>query len=339
MRDQHRTRRFLARVQRSINKRKKEDRRGKHTKESREKIKSARAAYLRSLRDVRCSNCSGTQFDHTADGANLVCNRCGFVDEERSMPDAIPLADQLENLGSCTSIYRHRNYFAERMRQFNNTEPRFSTLEKSQIYAVQSFLERNIGPEWSPGLLSKHKFGQICRILDQVRPGQRWRQKLERWHQAKIAISGRCDYQPDLPPSELTHQMKVIFDGFAYIFEKFFRGHDEFGRNIPKLDLVCLILMYNISKESLWRWGWFFMNSQIWWESQSTLRDYARCEEIINKTNECLVALEPRKIVRRETMQWFRHNKLELPSLNELRSRVPHDYDREDNVPYTLTIQ
>lgn len=334
-------RRFFARIQRSLRKISKHaDRRGKHTKASREKAQQARAAYLHSLTHRVCVHCSGTQFVDTADQANRVCNQCGLVDEERSVPDMDSVSEYIRKSGA-SSIYRHRNYFAERIRQFNNTEPRFSTLEKSQIYAVQSVLERKIGSEWSPGLLSKDKFGTICRILDQLRPGQRWRQKLERWHQAKIELSCRAEYAADLPPSELTHKMKVLFDGFAYIFEKFFRSSSDDQRrrlNIPKLDLVCLLLLYNIDKNQLWRYGWFFMSPQIYWESQSVQRDYERCQQIMLKTNESLVRLEPGAFVRRETLHWFRVNKFVVPSLNELRSWIPHDWDRHSYVPYTVRL-
>lgn len=333
-------RRWFARAQRRLEsycRRKKQDRRGRHTKESRAKKRAALMAHIQSICSVVCNNCSGTEFVDTTDGANRVCNQCGLVDETaRSMPDTVSLEDQLRS-GLSSSVYRHRNYFAERMRQFSNTEPRLSTLEKSQIYAVQSFLERKIGPEWTPGRLSKDKFGQICRILDQLRPGKRWRQKLEKWHQAKISLSGRCDYVADLPPESLVEQMKVLFDGFALIFERYFRGSEQ-KSNIPKLDLVCLLLMYNIDRWSLWLYGWFFMNPQIWWESESTQKDYERCARIFQKTNECLVALEPRKTVRRETLFWFRKNKLVLPSLNELRSWVPWSYDRDATVAYQLKL-
>lgn len=335
--------RWINRLQRQVNritKKKKIDRRGKHTKESRARVRAAREAYLRSLTAVKCVHCSGSDFAQTHDSASMVCTGCGLVDENQRITvtgtgqrefDCFPVVDKR------SGPYHHRNYYAERIRQFNNTEPRFTTLEKSQIYGVQSFLERHVGPEWSPGLLSKDKFGQICRLLDHLRPGQRWRQKLERWHQAKIMLCGRCDYVPDLPGTEVTHKMKVIFDGFAFIFERFFRGAER--RNVPKLDLVCLILLYNIKKSLLWRYGWFFMNPQIWWESQSTLKDHRRCEEIADKANSDLVRLEPgKKLVRRDTMVWFRNNKLVVPSLSELRACVPYNYDDNTCVPYKLVI-
>ena len=336
--------RWINRLKRQVNritKKKTLDRRGKHTKASRAAVRATREAYYRSVTVVKCVQCSGSNFAQTDDHASMVCVGCGLVDENQRITvtglgqrefDCFVLDDKR------SGPYHNRNYYAERIRQFNNTEPRFSTLEKSQIYGVQSFLERHVGPEWSAGLLSKDKFGQICRLLDQLRPGQRWRQKLERWHQAKIMLSGRCDYVPDLPGTEVTHKMKVIFDGFAFVFEKFFRGAAE-RRNVPKLDLVCLILLYNIKKSVLWRFGWFFMNPQIWWESQSVLRDYDRCVAIADKCNSDLVKLEPsRKLVRRDTMVWFRNHQLIVPSLSELRSCVPYNYDQNTTVPYKLTL-
>lgn len=337
--------RFFNRLKRQVArlaKKKKFDRRGRHTKQSRAKVRAAREAYLRSLTSPVCVHCSGRQFAQTDDSESMVCVQCGLVDPDQRITvtgDGQREHDRL--MVDCTRSgpYHHRNYFAERIRQFNNTEPRFSTLEKSQIYGVQSFLERHLGSEWSAGLLSKEKFGQICRLLDQVQPGQRWRQKLERWHQAKIAICGRADYQPDLPGTEITHQMKVIFDGFAFVFERFFRDQDPSRRNVPKLDLVCLILLYNIKKSVLWRYGWFFMNPQIWWESQSTLRDFERCREIAARCNSDLINLEPsRKLVRRDTMVWFRQNKLVVPTISELRSCVPYDYDQNSSVPYKIEL-
>lgn len=319
---------------------KKNDKRGKHTKASREeRNKLAAERHARTAKRDTCVHCHGTQFDHTADYASMVCTECGFVlDNTPTMPD-LPASDELEAMRSLhSSIYLHRNYFAERMRQWNNTEPRLTTLQKSQIYGVQSFLERTIGHEWTPGLLSKDKFGQICRILDQIRPGQRWRQKLERWFQAKLSLCGPCDYRPDLPPDHLIYEMKVLFDAFAYTFARHFRGREDFGRNVPKLDLVCLILMYNADRKALWRYGWFFMNDRIWWESQSTLRDYERCVSIVAKCNECLLREEPRRVVRRDTYRWFQTRALIMPTLDEIRSRVPYNYNSLSTVPYTIKL-
>lgn len=316
---------------------KKNDKRGKHTKASREERKQLEAErHARARKHSVCVHCDGTQFGHTADGASMVCIGCGFVfDNEPVMPD-LPEPEDIRSVAS--NVYLHRNYFAERMRQWNNTEPRLTTLQKSQIYGVQSFLERKVGHEWSPGVLSKDKFGQICRILDQIRPGQRWRQKLERWFQAKLSLCGPCDYVPDLPPDHLVYDMKVLFDAFAYTFARHFRNKGDFGRNVPKLDLVCLVLMYNIDKQALWRYGWFFMSDRIWWESQSTLRDYERCKLIVSKCNECLLREEPRKVVRRDTYRWFQENKLVMPSLDTLRSWVPYNYNSLASVPYVLKL-
>ena len=298
--------------------RKKDDRRGRHTKESRARKAQETALFYRlSVAATTCANCNGAVFVPTSDSDTFACTSCGYVTNERVVDGACDFT----MLTSGSPRYRHINYFAERIQQCRNREPRFTASEQNKINVVWSELHDQDGITWSgsPKSFSKHRFRQICRILNELEPGRRWKQKLERWWQARVLLYG---HDSDWNTLDDYHSMvlKDLFMPIACWFDQYYKSQ-EAPHNIPKLDLIFLVLLYNISEESVQRYGWYFLSKNIVWPTKSTLSNYHRIRDICDSVNREFAdkrTLAKRHKISERAMRWCSRNRYVVPELDLL---------------------
>lgn len=297
---------------------KKGDKRGKHTNESRRLEKEENDRFFNSLAVVNlCDNCSGIDFVPTVDGDAMACTSCGYVSKSRIIEGCTDIA--LDFHGSAP--YRHRNYFAERLLQASGREPSFTSSEENKINVVWSLLHGEDRVLWGndPRTFSKYRFKQILWVLDYLEPGKRWKQKLEKWWQAREIIYGR-DPSWNTLDEHHCYKLKVLFDPIASCFDQYFRSRKPREHNIPKLNIIILILLYNISEESLVKYGWFFLSKNIVQPTKSVLNDFNRIKIVIDKVNSDFINSIIRRDVRRESYQWLQKNKYIVPDLEYLVS-------------------
>ncbi len=298
-------------------KQKKEDRRGKHTKASREKKRIEDKRFFDSITSLQCCiECNGVDFVPTDDGDTNVCTGCGLVCFNRIIEGTTDVL--LDIRGSAP--YRPRNYFAERLRQARGIDPKFTTSQENKINVVWSMLHDRNRNIWSGRAksFSKYRFRQICGVLDEMEPGKRWKQKLEKWWQARTIIYGE-DPSWQTIDDITSMKLKILFDPFACYFSTRFKRNSPGSHNIPKMDLIILVLLYNISEETLQNYGWYFLSKNIIWPTESTLKDYARIKEITACVNEEFMRSSKKPFVRSQSYAWFHKNRqYEIPDLDYL---------------------
>lgn len=300
-------------------KKKKIDGRGKHTKASRAKKALELAVYYNSFGpSPTCADCNGTVFVPTDCSDSYACTSCGRITEQRIVDGATDIS------GTTTRSppYRHCNYFAERIQQNRNLEPRFTEAQENKISVVWSMLHDRDGETWSNSSksFSKYRFQQICGVLDRMEPGKDWKKKLERWWQARSIIYGE-DHSWNSIDEETAFRLKNLFEPIACWFDIHFKKNDSGRHNIPKLDLLFLILLYNISEDALRKYGWYFIGKNNVWPTKSTLKDYARIKEITLKINHeftSKLALAKRHRVKQDSIRWVSRNKYIVPELEYL---------------------
>ena len=295
---------------------KKPDMRGKHTKESRAKKRLEEEIYRNSLNlTPSCANCTKTDFVLTYDLDSPVCTGCGCVSNDRNVVGAC----DPQQLVTRSLKYMHCHYWAERIRQFCNLEPRFTESEQDKICIVWNELHAKDPQTWSNSAtsFSKYRFKQLLAVLDKVEPGKRWKQKLERWWQAREIIYGH-DPTYAIGDEYTSHMLKVLFDPFARYFATQFKNSTSGQHNIPKTDLIFLLLLYNISPDHLRKHGWYFLNKNILAQKESIEADYARIEEICKAVNDNLRSKAKLSGVRRESYVWFGKNNYKVPPLSKL---------------------
>lgn len=144
-------------------------------------------------------------------------------------------------------------------------------------------------------------------------PNERWKQKIEKWLQAKTVIYGGLD--DPLPDQEDIRLIKSLFDPIAFVFVKYFKN--ENNNNIPKIDIICLYILYNISKQKLIDYGWYFLNPFIVWESPSSIKSQNLILSILNFVNINWDNIKKdKRYVTRSSNKWLLENKFKLPSLS-----------------------
>lgn len=295
---------------------KKQDRRGKHTKASREAKKREDQRFFDSIsRAVSCNECNGTDFVPTEDGDTNVCTGCGLVSGNRIIEGTTDIL--LDPRGS--GPYKSRNYCAERILQARGLDPPFTSAQKAKINVVWSMLHDSNRNVWGnrASTFSKYRFRQILRVLDKMEPGKRWKQKLEKWWQARNVIYGH-DPSWETMDDYTALQLKVLFDPFAFYFNAKYKKNSPGEHNVPKMDLVYLILLYNISEDALQRYGWFFLSKSIVWPTKSTHRDYERIKEITACVNNEFASSNKKRFVRSQSYAWFNKKRYIVPDLDHL---------------------
>lgn len=109
---------------RSRTSKKSRDRRGKHTK-------AERLAKLRAIKNGftvhKCRGCDSILDPaiRTEEGDAIVCTQCGLVDNNTCFDLESPIFDYVQR----SPDYVRKNYFAERIRQARNIEPRLTEHE------------------------------------------------------------------------------------------------------------------------------------------------------------------------------------------------------------------
>ena len=297
-------------------KRKKGDKRGKHTKLSRLQKQAENKRFFDSISVLpSCRECNGIDFVPTTDGDSTACTGCGCVGTARIIDGCTDIL--LDFHGSAP--YKHRNYLAERLQQARNREPRFTTSEQNKIHVVWSYLHDRDRDTWSndPRSFSKHRFRQLLRVLNDLEPEHRWKQKLERWWQAREIIYGKDGTWETLDDYH-TYMIKTLFDPFACYFALHFKKAEPGNHNIPKMDLIILVLLYNISPESLMKYGWYFLSKNIVWPTKSTYNDHQRIKVIAEKVNEEFVQRSKKPDVRQQSYAWLHKNRYQVPELDLL---------------------
>lgn len=263
-----------------------DDRRGKHTKQQRlEAKKEAAEQYARLHVDdssVFCHNCSApsTSFVPSSDDDCLVCCQCGATQDDNNIVDTRTFT----SVSNRTTCYRHCNYFSERLKQATNTEPGFTRDELCQIKGVfNSFKDQN-PLLWNQTTFCKTRFGTICKLLNVIDPNEKWVQKQERWFQAMEFLFGPVDNYFLIDSTSET-LLKNLYEIVTLVFVYFIKDKEE-RHNMPNIDLVVLILLYNMPQEALERHGWYFLSPKIYWEDQSIAKSYRLVQLIIDAINE-----------------------------------------------------
>ena len=315
-------------LQKHANKKKskKEDRRGKHTKASRAQKKAEFERFISSLNlHPTCTNCSGVEFVPTTDGDTYACTSCGLLTESRIIEGVGDVSLECHR----SADYEHRNYLAERLRQACGRDPPFTKSQENKIYAMYNLLSdlqrnrRGLKTEFgflnSADSFSKHRFRQILQLLDQVEPGRQWRKKLEKWLQARKVLYGTL---ADLNTMDdwTCMMIKILFDPVGAYFDQKFRKNEKGKKNMPKLDLLILILLYNISEEALGDYGWYFLSKNHVWPTESVLHDYSRIKRLLLEANQEFLDYPKKRNVRTQSYSWLRKNKYVVPTFDNLVS-------------------
>ena len=287
------------------------DRRGRHTKAERlAKIRAAKASFIKPV----CRECDAVldPAARTEEGDAIVCTQCGLVDNNICFDFEAPIFDYVPRL----SLYRHRNYFAEKIRQARNMEPRLSDSELNAMSVIFDIYKHFCPVLWSEGMFTKKHAKRICRSIKKKFPKTQWHTRHERWFQYRTYICG--DVQLCLPESIAT-QLRILFDAYAYYFLRYLEINKLPRRNIAKLDLLNMVLLYNISHETLSAHGWYFLNKNIMNKSKATVKDINEIRRVCNLANEQIGNLKDVHMVDTRCLSWFRAgHKLYVPKLSDL---------------------
>ena len=96
-------------------------------------------------------------------------------------------------------------------------------------------------------------------------------------------------------------------------------------RNITKLDMVCLVLLYNISYECLAQHGWYFLNKNILNKSSSAIDDINEIRAVCKLANLHMLDIKPERSISQHCFSWFRNGfRFVVPKLNDLIAYALH---------------
>lgn len=286
---------------------KKEDRRGKHTKLERlRRIREAKAT----IKNPTCRGCDSLldPMHKTEEGDAIVCCYCGLVDNNTCFDFESPVYDYVPR----SPFYRHKNYFAERLLQARNSEPRLSEKELLVLSSVYDTY-RDICPTvWSERNFTKKHCGTICRLIKKQYPNSPFNRRVERWYQYRVYLCGSTNTEL---PYQVANQLRFLFDAYSEFFKIYIEEQGLVRKNITQLDLVILVFLYNLDYRYLNRYGWYFLNHNIVNMTPSVIRDRKRIKEICKMVNtRILVHHVPN--IKPQCYKWFRDgNRLKVPSL------------------------
>lgn len=304
------------------------DRRGRHTKAERlAKIRATKESFVKS----RCRDCDQVldQAVRTEEGDAIVCTNCGVVDNNTCFDYEPLVLDYVPR----NSLYRHKNYFAEKLRQARNIEPRLSNSELDCM-SVLFDIYRSYSPVlWSEGMFTKKHAKRICRSIKNQYPSTQWHTRHERWFQYRTYICGDVGLAM---PEDISIQLRVLFDAYAYYFLHYLEINQFPRRNIAKLDLVILVLLYNLSPKTLRDYGWYFINKNIFNKSKATIKDINEIRTICKLINQEIFTLKDVHLVDARCLGWFRAgNRLVVPKLDLLLSyTLTHEMSYVNIVSY-----
>lgn len=285
--------------------------RGRHTKETRkQKIKSI----LENLpKGPTCNSCN-MELDYgitTDDGNALVCRFCGVVD---SMPifdtDTIPFG--------CvpgSPLYRHRNYFAERILQAKNEEPRLRDEELDTISLVYNMYKASGSIFWHEGFFTKKHMSIICGHLVKRFPKSFWTRRVERWFQYRTYICGQTGLQL---PESVGFTLRFLFDAYSTYFQRKLKKKRIRKANITQLDMVILVLLFSIDPAFLPSYGWYFLNRNLINKTPSVYKNYSKVKSVCASINKKILS-EYDDTIPKVCYQWFRlGNRISVPDLDDL---------------------
>jgi len=298
------------RMSRLFKKKKGEDRRGKHTKAERlARIRAAKASIV----NPTCKQCDNVldPMCKTEEGDAVVCTKCGVVDNNTCFDFEPPICEYVHK----SPFYKHKNYFAERLLQARNTEPRLSDKELDILSIVYDTYRDNCPLVWSERNFTKRHCGTICRLIKKVYPHSPFNRRIERWYQYRVYM---CGSSLGELPYQVSNQLRFLFDAYAEFF-LFYLGENEIPRrNITQLDLVILVLLYNLDYKHVNDFGWYFLNHNIVNMTPSVHRDRERIKEICDMINGRILNHRSHNI-KVNCYKWFREgNKLKVPSVKKL---------------------
>lgn len=289
----------------------KRDRRGRHTKADRI------AKYITFKDSIKIPTCRGcnTVLDtsiHTKEGDAVVCTTCGLVDDNICFDHEAPVLDHLPH----SPFYMHKNYYAEKLLQARNKEPRFRDRELDIMSVVFDIFRDKCPLVWSEEHFTKSHCAQICRLITKHYPKSPFVRRVERWYQYRTYICGVT--YGEMSESVAT-QLRCLFDAFSYFFLLYLQENSLPKRNITQLDLVTLVLLYNLSKYDLAHHGWYFLNHNIVNKTKSVYRDIERIQTICDCINQRILTIKYTNNILPQCYQWFRSgNTLKVPDVDSL---------------------
>lgn len=290
------------------------DRRGRHTKA--ERIARIRAA-KKSISPYLCRGCNKelNSAIRTEEGDAIVCTNCGLVDDNVCFDYEAPVYDHVPR----SPLYRHRNYFAEKLLQARNKEPRLSEKELDIISVIYDIYRDHCPDSWNEANFTKRHMGQICRVIKSVYPNSPFCRRIERWYQYRVYICGNSGYDLDF---YVASHLRVLFDAYVHYFLIYLEENNFERKNITQLDLVILILMYNLDKTLLAKYGWYFLNHNIVNCTPSIERDLEVIKQVCNMCNTRLLNDKKSYDITTLCYVWFRkHGPLQVPSLKNIITR------------------
>lgn len=287
---------------------KKKDRRGRHTKA--ERLARTREA-KKTILPYRCRGCD-SEMDmsiRTCEGDAVVCTNCGLVDNNICFDFEAPIYTHVPR----SPLYRHRNYFAEKLLQARNKEPRLSGKELDIISIIYDIHQEECPEVWNERNFTKRHMGQICRIIKSVYPKSPFCRRIERWYQYRVYLSGTSGCSLDF---HIASQLRVLFDAYVHYFLVYLEETNSKRKNITQLDLVILVLLYNIDKTLLARYGWYFLNHNIVNCTPSINRDLDLIKKVCDITNARLLNEKKHYDITTLCYFWFRKKGgFKVPSL------------------------
>lgn len=286
------------------------DRRGRHTKEDR--IAKRKAVIQIDPQSCRKCNSVLDPAIRTEEGDALVCKYCALVDDRLCFDYETPMLHSDIH----TNVYRHKNYFAERLLQARDKEPRFTDKELDLFSSVYDIYRLQCPLLWSEEKFTKKHAARICRLIVKHYPRSTFRRRLERWYQYRNYICGKVNNEL---PLDIANALKILFDAYSHYFLVYISENKLCRRNITQLDLVILVLLYNLGPEVLAAHGWYFLNHNIMNKTLSTRLDMIRIKAICNLINSNILHMKPSKNISPDCFAWFRSgNILKVPSITTL---------------------
>lgn len=241
-----------------------------------------------------CGAYSDEAFTQTPE-YDVVCTKCAAV-----QPSEVFFEDAINSTPKPSSAYKERTYLSERLRLFANLEPRIPREDVRLIGQVYSELyeryckvvDKEEDPEqrtkklkrlglngWfiaESGNISKDFIKTLLSVIDKgiTKPSikgitQSFKKKyLERWLQIKIFLCGETYYRRNvcrLPPTELLDDMLLLACQVTSIFKHKKEEAKIFvdKRSVPNIDLMFLMILYNIDRDFLTEFGWYFLSQAV----------------------------------------------------------------------------
>lgn len=294
-------------------KKSKTDRRGRHTKADR--LARKRNQFV--PEPQKCRGCASILDPAicTDEGDALVCSNCALVDDTPCFDLESPTISAETN----RTFYRHKNYFSERLLQARDKEPRFTENELDLFSSVYDIFRLQCPLVWSESQFTKKHAARICRLIVKQYPKSVFKRRLERWFQYRNYICGDVGNQL---PLDISNALKILFDAYSHFFVVYITKNDLCRKNITQLDLVILILLYNLHPTFVNEHGWYFLNSNILNKTNSIRLDMIRIKNTCKLVNSSILHVKPTNTIKPECYGWFRAgNRFKVPPLTVLINR------------------